>query len=294
MKNSKIGILVIAIVTSFIACNPKVKENVVKQSYTSHTPTAYHTTALEVLKASKEWIQNFNKGNGEACVSGYTENAVMSAMPFGLKKGKKEIANFWIPFLESGANNLVYTNVKVEVANENTAFLSANWSMNVGRGIIFQEKWEKKDGVWKLTYDDFQVLEQFKTPQENKTNPIGSHLVLEQVIKTSIKWIDGFNAGESTLCGNGYSEDAQMNAIPFASINGQKGIEGFWKKLITDGANNLTYHKPIFEATTDHSVLIASQWSMNIGEGQIYQEKWERINNKWLLSYDEFEVLKKY
>ena len=72
------------------------------------------------------------------------------------------------------------------MANDSTVFLAANWSMNVGEGKIYQEKWEKKAGKWLLSYDDFQVLEQYKTPKENTTNPIASHLQLEEVIKASI------------------------------------------------------------------------------------------------------------
>lgn len=296
MKNIKVGILALLVTIGFVSCKEKSKTEPieVKQSFVEHSPTKHHEIALEVLDASKKWIKEFNKGNAEACVKGYDENAVMSAMPFGIKTGTKEISEFWTPFIESGATNLIYTNVNVEVANDTTAFLSANWSMNVGRGIIYQEKWEKKEGQWLLTYDNFQVLEQFEKPKENNTNPIGSHLILEDVIKASKNWIQGFNSGKSEICGNGYSENATMNAIPFASINGKEGIHSFWKGLISDGAKNLTYHNPIFKVTTNNTAFLSSQWSMSIGEGKIYQEKWEQINNKWLLTYDEFKVLKQY
>lgn len=298
MKNSNVILLIVFNVLSLISCKQEIKEEVkevtIKQSYTTHSPTAYHKIALEVLNASKEWIQYFNQGNAEACVQGYDENATMSAMPFGIKTGTKAISEFWTPFIASGATNLVYTNVQIEIVNETTAFLSANWSMNVGKGIIFQEKWEKKGGKWKLTYDNFQVLEEFKTPKDNNTNPTGSHEILEEVIKASVKWINGFNAGDGSVCGNGYTKNATMNAVPFASINGKEGIEEFWKKLIADGAKNLIYHNPTFKVATDDTVLLSSQWSMNIGEGQIYQEKWNRINDQWLLTYDEFQVVKQY
>ncbi|WP_338410400.1 hypothetical protein [uncultured Flavobacterium sp.] len=296
MKNIKTVITTIVLMIGLVSCeqNSNTKKTQIKQSFTEHTPTAHHEVALEVLNASKNWIANFNKGNATACVQGYDAKAVMSAIPFGIKSGTTEISDFWTPFIQSGATNLIYTNVSIEVANETTAFLSANWSMNVGRGIIYQEKWEKKEEQWLLIYDNFQVLEQFETPKENTTNPIASHIVLEEVIKASIKWTNGFNSGKSEVCGNGYSENASMNAVPFASIQGKESLEGFWKKLITDGAKNLTYHNPIFKAMTNSSVTLSSHWSMNIGEGKIYQEKWEFINDEWLLTYDEFQVLKQY
>lgn len=296
MKSIKTVIIALIFVMGLTSCEQKLnpEKNKIKQSFIAHTPTLHHKVALEVLNASKKWITNFNEGNSEACIKGYDTKAIMSALPFGVKNGTKEISEFWTPFMQSGASNLIYSNVSIEVANETTAFLSANWSMNVGKGIIYQEKWEKKEGKWLLTYDNFQVTEQFEKPKENTSNPIASHLVLENVIKASIKWTTAFNTGKSEVCGNGYSKNATMNAIPFASLNGKDSIEVFWKNLIKDGAKNLTYHNPTFKVITNSTVILSSNWSMNIGEGKIYQEKWENINNEWLLTYDEFEVLKKY
>lgn len=293
MKNITTGIIAIVLAIGTTSCQQKPATKTV-QSYTQHSPTRHHEVALEVLNASKKWIEEFNKGNAAKCVAGYTKNAVMSAMPFGIKKGRKEISEFWTPFMASGATNLVYTNVRIEVANATTAYISANWSMNVGSGVIYQEKWEKKEGIWLLAYDNFQVLEQFDTPRENKTNPVASHEVIEKAINASIEWTNGFNSGKGTVCAEGYSENATMNAIPFASINGKKGIQDFWVKLINDGASNLIYHNPTFTATTNNVVTLSSDWSMNIGEGKVYQEKWELVNNKWVLTYDEFEVVKQY
>ncbi|WP_420571246.1 hypothetical protein [Kordia sp.] len=295
MKSIKITMIALIITLSFTACSGQTNsEKEPIQAYIQHAPTTHHEVALEVLKASKEWILQFNTGNAKACVDRYDKNAVMSAMPFGVKNGIKEISEFWTPFMESGATNLVYTNVRIEVVNETTVFLSANWSMNVGEGVIYQEKWEKKNGEWLYTYDNFEVLKQYETPRKNNTNPVASHEALEEVIKASIKWTTGFNTGNGTICGNGYSENATMNAVPFASINGKKGIKDFWTKLIKDGATNLTYHNPTFQAITNNTATLSASWSMNIGEGKIYQEKWEKKGNEWVLTYDEFQVLKQY
>ncbi len=298
MNIIKITLFIVFIAINFSSCkeNSKAHDEAISisQSYQEHSPTAHHKTALEVLAASKEWIENFNKGNAEACVAGYDTNAIMSAIPFGVKKGSNEISEFWTPFIESGATNLIYTNVSIEVVDEKTAFLSALWSMNVGSGIIFQEKWEKKNGKWVLTYDNFQVLEQFENPKDNPTNPIASHIVLEEIINASIAWTQGFNRGDAAVCGNDYAVNASMNALPFASIHNQKRIQDFWEKLIKNGAKNLTYHNPTFKATTENSAILSSLWSMNICEGKIYQEKWEKKKGKWVLTYDEFQVLKQY
>jgi ketosteroid isomerase-like protein len=115
----------------------------------------------EVLKRSEKWIANFNSGDVDACVAGYRETAVMNAKPMGVFTGLKEIEGFWRPFIESGAENLVYQNIKLEVVDNKTVLLSADWSMNVGRGIITMEKWVKLDEDWFLERDDFEVKEKF-------------------------------------------------------------------------------------------------------------------------------------
>ncbi len=286
----------------FIACQPKSNDKTSEkapvqqtvQSYISHKPLAHHKIALEVLAASKQWISSFNAGNSEYCVTAYQKDAVMRATPFGLSNGTAEISEFWTPFIASGATNLIYTNVTIEVVNANTALLTAHWSMNIGDGIIYQEKWVKENDTWKLAYDDFEVLHKYDTPKKRELNPVASHEVLEEVIKSSMEWTTGFNTQNSVICRNGYTSNATMNAIPFAKLNDQKSIGSFWEKLIKDGAKNLTYHTPKFEAISNTTVKLSSQWSMNIGEGKIYQEKWVKKDSLWLLDYDEFEVLKKY
>ncbi|WP_350293722.1 hypothetical protein [uncultured Croceitalea sp.] len=292
-KVSLLIVLFLAVPSSSYAQTTSAKEKI-SQRYTEQNSTTQHQVALDILAASKVWITNFNKGNKKAVIEAYAPTAVMCAMPFGVKQGRKDIEDFWVPFIESGATNLVYTDVSIEVVNDSTAFLSANWSMNVGRGVIYHEKWEKINGKWSYTYDNFEVLEQYDTPLVNTTDPIASHTVLEEIIRASMQWTNGFNAGKGDICGNGYIENATMNAVPFASIIGKKEIQAFWTKLIADGAKNLIYNNPKFEVLTPNSAVLSADWSMNIGKGKIYQEKWEKKDGKWLLTYDEFEVLKQY
>jgi pimeloyl-ACP methyl ester carboxylesterase len=119
-------------------------------------------TEKEVLKASQNWIANFNKGDTITVSEAYTKNALMVAKPFGTFKGKKAIEAFWTPFIKSGATDLKYTNTKIKVVTKNKAILSSDWKMNVGKGIITNETWIKKGGIWKLSEDYFEVKEEFK------------------------------------------------------------------------------------------------------------------------------------
>ncbi|TXN34974.1 hypothetical protein FVB32_10275 [Flagellimonas hymeniacidonis] len=264
------------------------------QSYSELSPLAHHKTALEVLAASKKWINQFNEGNALECANGYDKDAAMRATPFGTKKGFDEISGFWLDLVDKGASNLVYENVKIEVVDEKLAFLSADWRMNIGRGIIYMEKWEKSNGRWLLTNDDFEMLEQFKMPEENSIKSTASHEVLEKVIRTSMEWINGFNSQQAKICGSGYTPDANLSPYPFELVTGQEGIYQFWDGLIKNGARNLIYNNPVFEAFGKDRAMISSNWSMNIGEGKIFQEKWVLNENKWLLEYDDFRVLKSY
>jgi pimeloyl-ACP methyl ester carboxylesterase len=116
----------------------------------------------EVLKASQNWIANFNKGDTITVSEAYTKNALMVAKPFGTFKGRKAIEAFWTPFIKSGATDLKYTNTKIKVVTKNRAILSSDWKMNVGKGVITNETWIKKGGIWKLSEDYFEVKEEFK------------------------------------------------------------------------------------------------------------------------------------
>lgn len=265
-----------------------------KQAYSDQDPVAHHQVALEVLAASKAWIEAFNVGNIDYCSRIYMDNAIVQASPLGIQKGKKAIGDFWTSFVQGGAGNLVYDKLSIEVVNDSICLLAATWSMNIGHGNIYQEKWVKKAGQWRLSYDDFELLEEFAIPQKTSKNPLASHQALEDVIIVSMNWIQAFNAQKGSLCGALYTQDAVMNAAPFASLQTRENIEPFWDKLITDGAQQLIYYKPTFKAIADHQVLLSSNWSMNIGEGKIYQERWTKSKNQWRLAYDEFEVLQQY
>ena len=117
----------------------------------------------EVGETSRQWIASFNRGDAEACVAGYADQAVMNAKPMGRYVGRAAILDFWKPFIESGASDLAYANVQLDVRDPRTVLLSADWRMNVGHGIITKEKWVKQqDGQWRLEEDDFEVESSFQ------------------------------------------------------------------------------------------------------------------------------------
>ena len=121
-----------------------------------------HTMLLEALKASHNWIKHFNKGDVNYCVAGYTHDAEAKVKPLGEFEGTEQIDGLWRPFIESGASNLEYTDIWVKQAGDKTVHLGANWSMNIGKGVITLEEWSKQsDGIWKLTRDEFEITEQY-------------------------------------------------------------------------------------------------------------------------------------
>ncbi|APD05915.1 hypothetical protein UJ101_00366 [Flavobacteriaceae bacterium UJ101] len=121
-----------------------------------------HTQLEEVLKASKGWMNAFNTGNAKGCANAYTENTKMVVTPMGTYEGKQAVFEFWDTLINQGAKDVVYTNTKLETIDDRTVLLSANWSMNIGRGIITEEKWVKQDdGKWLLEFDAFEIQEQY-------------------------------------------------------------------------------------------------------------------------------------
>lgn len=116
----------------------------------------------EVRAASQAWIEHFNKGDVAYCANAYSQKSVMNARPFGEYRGRDAIHNFWASFIASGANNLTYSGTVFKVIDNKTVVVSSNWSMNVGKGLISNEKWIKEhDGIWRLIEDDFSVTEQY-------------------------------------------------------------------------------------------------------------------------------------
>ena len=115
-----------------------------------------------VLSASNAWIEHFNQGNASACAAGYSEDASLAAAPFGRFSGREAIHGFWQSMLDLGLSNLTYHDVRLHVIDEDSALLSANWSMNKASGVISKELWVRgADNTWRLAEDDFTVLAQF-------------------------------------------------------------------------------------------------------------------------------------
>jgi hypothetical protein len=115
-----------------------------------------------VMNASNQWIEAFNRGDLVFCSEKYSAMAEMDARPMGHYTGRKEIYDFWQNFVDStGATQLKYAEIEIEVIDNSNAKLSAKWTMNVGKGFISKELWSLQSGIWLLTEDDFTVEEKY-------------------------------------------------------------------------------------------------------------------------------------
>ncbi len=127
-----------------------------------------NTTQIAVLRASQAWVEHFNAGNADRCIAAYAPDCLMVAKPKGRFVGRDEIATFWRTFLASGAGQLRYSNIQINTETEGVAVLSADWEMNVGRGVVTREVWKAgADGTWSLTEDHFEIQESFE-PSSSK------------------------------------------------------------------------------------------------------------------------------
>ena len=122
-----------------------------------------HMARAEVLHTSRRWIASFNRGDINACARGYAKDAELCAKPIGTIQGRDQVEAFWRDFVnETGATNLVYDNVRLEVDAPTRVRLAADWNMNVGRGIITKELWVRQsDGAWRLEEDHFEIQERW-------------------------------------------------------------------------------------------------------------------------------------
>lgn len=121
-----------------------------------------HMARAEVMDTSRAWIASFNAGDLDACIAGYTEAAELGATPIGTFRGRDEIGAFWRDFVgKTGATDLQYDGVRIEVDSPTRVRLAADWRMNVGSGVITKELWVRQtDGAWRLEEDHFEVREQ--------------------------------------------------------------------------------------------------------------------------------------
>lgn len=114
----------------------------------------------DVKKASELWKNAFNAGIAGDCAGQYTSNAIMHARPFGTFTGTKEITGFWQKLIDDGFANVEYIQPEFNVIDEQSVIVNSQWKMNHASGVIHKELWVKqKDGKFKLTEDDFEVLE---------------------------------------------------------------------------------------------------------------------------------------
>ncbi|SDI80790.1 Ketosteroid isomerase homolog [Ferrimonas sediminum] len=122
----------------------------------------HHHALINALKASQNWINQFNHGNLDYCVASYTEGAQLEVIPMGRFEGRKAIREFWQGIMQSGAADLCYRKTWLKLIDDNNVQLGSEWSMNIGHGVITLEQWQRQaDGHWKLTHDAFEILEQY-------------------------------------------------------------------------------------------------------------------------------------
>ncbi|WP_445360165.1 isochorismatase [Microbulbifer sp. EKSA005] len=109
--------------------------------------------------ASEQWKSYFNSGNAAGCASMYEEQAQMTAKPFGLFEGRKNIQAFWQNLVDQGFADVTYIGAKIEVVDEVSTVLSSNWKMNNAEGVITRELWVlQEDGTMLLRDDQFEAI----------------------------------------------------------------------------------------------------------------------------------------
>ncbi len=115
-----------------------------------------------ILKIYQEglatWQRAFNSQDAAGCAAQYTEDAIMTALPFGTFTGRKEIQAFWQDIIDQGFSNVEYTDIKWEAAEDKGYILSSNWTMNKAFGVVHREHWViDSDGKARLIQDEFEV-----------------------------------------------------------------------------------------------------------------------------------------
>lgn len=118
------------------------------------------TIQVAVANASKAWKDAFNSGDAFAASALYEDDAVMVVKPFGTYTGREEILAFWKNLVEQGYDDVVYSKTVVNLLDEHSARVSADWKMNKAHGVITSELWViQPDGRALLREDHFEVAQ---------------------------------------------------------------------------------------------------------------------------------------
>lgn len=114
---------------------------------------------LEMCKAGiNAWKQAFNNQDAAGCAAQYTKSCVMDARPFGTFKGREDIQKFWQDIIDQGFEDVKYSDVTWEKAEDGGYLLSSSWTMNKAFGVVHSEHWViDTDGKARLASDSFEV-----------------------------------------------------------------------------------------------------------------------------------------
>ncbi len=121
--------------------------------------TQQHAAILAAVKAaSTEWLAAFNRADAAGCAAQYEPSAIMHARPFGTYTGTTDIEGFWQKLIDDGFTDVAYNNTQIDVLDDQSAVLSAEWTMNKAHGVIHRELWVlQADGTAKLREDEFEA-----------------------------------------------------------------------------------------------------------------------------------------
>ena len=115
----------------------------------------------------------------------------------------------------------------------------------------------------------------------------------EAVYKASQEWQDAFNDGDADACSEFYEQDAIMQAVPFGIYCGKETIHTFWRQLIKDGFNDISYLNVIVKVINEQQAVLTADWVMNKASGVIHKEMWGvQKDGSIKLSEDHFEAIK--
>ncbi len=111
------------------------------------------------------------------------------------------------------------------------------------------------------------------------------------VQEASLHWQLAFNAGDAAGCAGLYEDSAVMHARPFGTFSGRDEIQGFWRKLIDDGFENVEYLNPKIEILSETTAVLTGAWKMNKAQGVIHKELWVmQPDGTTRLREDDFEA----
>lgn len=117
------------------------------------------TAARSAIDAeNRRFVENFNRGDVDAAIGVYTQNARIMPPGAPIIQGRDAIRDFWSSAVDQmGIRGVDLRTIEVRATGESTALELGSWTMKGDDGELghgtYMVHWKEEDGSWRWDWD---------------------------------------------------------------------------------------------------------------------------------------------